>query len=85
MTLSRTYLSDISIRVLIAVIHIYGKERRVTIRKAAELSGCSVASAHASLVHLKKHGLVEWQAGLSGTLRPLVSVHTVENLYKENE
>jgi DNA-binding IclR family transcriptional regulator len=72
-----------SIRVLLAVIHIYGKEHRVTIREAAETAGCSVASAHASLVHLKKHKLVDWQAGLSGTLRPNVSIQTIENLFKE--
>ena len=85
MTLSPTYLSDISIRVLLAVIHIYGRDHRVTVREAAEASGCSVASAHASLVHLKKHRLVEWQAGLSGTLRPNASIQTIENLYKGNQ
>jgi DNA-binding IclR family transcriptional regulator len=83
LTVAQTYLSDMSIRVLLAVIHIYGREHRVTIREAAEAAGCSVASAHASLVHLKKHKLVEWQAGLSGTLCPNASIQTIENLFKE--
>jgi len=80
LTVAQTYLSDVSIRVLLAVIHIYGREHRVTVREAAEVAGCSVASAHASLVHLKKQKLVDWQAGFSGTLRPNVSI---QNLCKE--
>lgn len=78
LTVAQTYLSDVSIRVLLAVISIYGKQHSVTVREAAAGAGCSVSSAHAALTHLRKQKLVDWQDGLSGTLRPSAEIRIIK-------
>jgi hypothetical protein len=83
LTVAQTYLSDVAIRVLLAVINIYSKQHRVTVREAAAGAGCSVSSAHAALTHLRKHQLVDWQDGLSGTLHPSATIQIIKK--EEND
>jgi DNA-binding IclR family transcriptional regulator len=57
-------------RVLLAVVILH----RPTVRSVAAATGLSAARAHAQLVDLRRHGLVAWEDGKDGTLRPLVEV-----------
>lgn len=60
--------------VLVAVLY----QRRPTVRTVAEYAGCSIETAHRTLIRLRDLGLVEWVAGSrGGTLRPLVTLHSV--------
>jgi hypothetical protein len=59
-------------RVLMALIRVYARDGRATVRSvAAEVDlGASTTLAH--LRRLRRFGLVDWADGQTGTLRPLV-------------
>lgn len=61
--------------VLVAVIHIHDKKGRVTVRElSARIGFTSTSTIHAHLRRLKDLGLVTWDDGTHGTLRPNVQL-----------
>lgn len=69
-----TAMSAAQARVLVALIGVRSATGRATVRAVAATAGRSVQSTHARLCALEREGLVAWEAGRSGTLRPLVGV-----------
>lgn len=63
-------------RVLAAVFLLHAEHGRVTVRDVgAEVGLTSSTSVWFHLVALRDMGLVKWNAGAQGTLRPAFSVH----------
>lgn len=65
-------VEDTQTRVLLATMDLHASEGRVTIRGIAERVGCSVSVVHHHLKRLRGRGLVDWEKGTRGSLRPLV-------------
>ena len=63
--------------VLAAVFHIHSAQGRVTVRECVTATGTSVGTVHLSLKELKSYGLVDWEPGLSSTLRPTLTATAV--------
>lgn len=61
-------------KVLLACLHIYERDGMVTMRQVADGAGVSLACAHDHLKALRSDGLVTWEDGKHGTLRPIVEV-----------
>ena len=60
-------------RVLLALLAVYARDGRATVRDVRTEAGHrSTAHTHKMLVELARRGLVTWDAGKDGTLRPLV-------------
>jgi DNA-binding IclR family transcriptional regulator len=59
---------------LLALLRLYERDGRATVRGVAAERGCALNSAHDQLVELRSLGLVTWEDGRAGTLRPLVAV-----------
>lgn len=70
----RPTFGDTATRVLLAVL----SQPRPTVPAVALAAGCSRGHAHALLVELRDAGLVTWERGRSGTLRPACRVVAVE-------
>lgn len=64
-------MSDSRTRVYLACLHLFERNGRVTVREVAAGAGMSVASTHGHLRALRVKGLVAWDDGSEGTLRPL--------------
>ncbi len=71
---------DTATRVLLAVL----TQPRPTVRSVAAEVGRAVGHTHALLVELRDAGLVTWERGRRGTLRPACRVVAVERLTCEN-
>lgn len=65
-------LSAAALLVLLALVDVYERDGRATVRRVALRAGRSVATTHGHLVTLRDVGLVEWETYHAGTLRPLV-------------
>lgn len=62
-------------RVLLALLRVSARGERATVRAvAAEARLASFGKAHRELVRLRELGLVTWDEGRTGTLRPTVAV-----------
>jgi Mn-dependent DtxR family transcriptional regulator len=59
-------------RVLVEVIRLHEESGYVTVRAVAAACGISTMGAHHRLRRLRDAGLVGWEDGRIGTLRPLV-------------
>lgn len=59
-------------RVLLSLIRLHSTFGRATVRAIAADVGISVGTAHWHLQHLADEGLIAWDPGKRGTLRPLV-------------
>lgn len=59
-------------RTLLALIRVYERDGRATVRAVAREAGRSIAATHFNLVHLIDWALIDWTMGERGTLRPLV-------------
>lgn len=70
MPLGAVRLSVSCLAVLVAVAEL----RRPTVRSVADAAGISVESTHRHLSYLRRHGFVEWEDGLSATLRATVTI-----------
>lgn len=68
-------IGDGATRVLCAVIQLAACQPTVTVRDVRDATGIkSTATVWKYLLRLRREGLVTWQPGRSGTLRPLVRV-----------
>lgn len=62
-------------RVLLALLTVHGRDGHATIQAVGEQAGLSSKSTvWFHLEHLRRLGLVAWEDGKRGTLRPLVQV-----------
>lgn len=60
-------------RVLAALIDIVERDGRATVRSLAAEVDLQLNTVHSHLYSLKRAGLVHWEEGTAGTLRPLVA------------
>jgi hypothetical protein len=60
-------------RVLLALLHLHALNGRATVREVASGAGLCLPVAHKRLQWLRRDGLIAWDEGSQGTLRPLVS------------
>lgn len=64
-----------AVTTLIALIVVHELMGRATVREVAMFAGGrSVSTIHHHLLNLRDAGLVDWEDGKGGTLRPLVGV-----------
>lgn len=70
-------IGDATTATLLALLRVYERDGRATVRAVAAERGCSLNSAHKQLVELRDLGLADWDDGRAGTLRPLVAVVSV--------
>lgn len=63
-------IADTRTRVLLAVQELAASELVVTIPAICDLVGRSRGIVHLHLCELYSHGLVDWQDGRNGTIRP---------------
>lgn len=61
-------------KVLLTLLHLWEKNGRATVREVASGAGLSLEPTLIHLRGLKAEGLVAWDEGSRGTLRPLVEV-----------
>ncbi len=59
-------------RTLLALVLEYEDEGRATVRSVAARADRSIEVTHRDLTRLRSEGLVTWDDGRHGTLRPLV-------------
>lgn len=64
------YLATGSTRVLMALLARHDDTGRATVRDLAEDMGWSPSTVHSCLLRLRAEGLVTWEEGQAGTLRP---------------
>lgn len=57
---------------LMALLRVYERDGRATVRSVAAEAHRSVGSTHSALRRLAAAGFVDWSPGCRGTLRPLV-------------
>lgn len=62
-------------RVLLAVLLVHSETGAANVRAVAERLGSACSTTFHHLTTLRRHGLVTWEVGRSGTLRPLVALH----------
>jgi hypothetical protein len=65
-------LLDTHIRTLFCVLNLWRHYGRVTVDQVADTRGMAKSTAHAHLVRLAAFGLVGYETGRRGVLRPLV-------------
>lgn len=65
------------LRILDALAAVHDRDGRATVRSVARCAGLGVATTHLRLVQLRALGLVRWEPGRIGTLRPAVRVVAV--------
>lgn len=58
--------------VLVALLSIFAESGRVTVREISDEVDISTSTCHAHLLVLRRDGLIAWEPGRDGTLRPLV-------------
>jgi len=68
-----TDLDSTATRVLLATVAEHRDRGRCTVRSVALRAGVPAMTAHSALHRLRAEGLVDWQEGARGTLRPLVA------------
>lgn len=61
-------------RVLLSLLHLWERDGRVTMRQVADGAGLSLTTTKKHLDSLRLEGLVTWDEGTNGTLRPRVAV-----------
>lgn len=61
-------------RVLLAVLALQADGLHLSVRSVAARAGLTVQPTHQQLQRLRDVGLVAWEPGRAGTLRPLVYV-----------
>ncbi len=61
-------------RVLLALLHIDATYGRVTMRQVADGAGLSLTTTKRHLDALRAEGMVTWDLGTNGTLRPTCEV-----------
>lgn len=66
------YVAPAPSRVLLALIRVYQRDGRATVRTVADEVGICLSTAHAHLTRLQGMGLVAQTEGQTGTLRPTV-------------
>lgn len=66
-------ISPARTRVLLALINVYQRDGRATVREVAEAADKSPSTAYTMLLRLRDMGLVYWQPEHAGTLRPAVA------------
>ncbi len=64
------HLSHPRVVVLLALAHVYQRDRRATFRQVADVAGVNLSTVHTHLTALRRLGMVEWTDGEAGTLRP---------------
>ena len=64
-------IGDGATRVFAAVLEVYARDGRATVRSVAREAGVSKSTAHHHLRRLHAEGLVSYTPGCQGTLRPL--------------
>lgn len=64
-------------RVLLGLLLVDARDGRATFRSVARASGVGVGEVFYDLVDLRALGLVAWEPGAQGTLRPLVDAFPV--------
>lgn len=67
-------IGDATTRTLLALLAVYERDGRATVRSVAAAAGRSVGVTHGHLCRLRDAELVEWEPFRYGTLRPLVGV-----------
>lgn len=76
MSAPSTFISPAQTRVLLALLRVYERDGRATVRSVAAEAGLAsygrVQETHLS--RLADAGLIAWEPGKAGTLRPLVGV-----------
>jgi DNA-binding IscR family transcriptional regulator len=70
--------SPAATNILLALYETYVDEGRCTVRAVARRAGRSTAATFDALKRLKRAGLVAFEAGSKGTLRPLVRCEPIE-------
>lgn len=70
-------LSQPRTSVLLAVVAVHARRPPVTMGDLVALLGLSRSTIHGHLVELRRDGLVTWEYGTMGTLRPLVHLAPV--------
>lgn len=71
MRLSRDVLPAAQARTLTALIRVYNRDGRATMRTVAAEADRNVSVVFGDLQRLRRAGLVAWTDGETGTLRPL--------------
>jgi len=66
------YVAPAPTRVMLALIRVYQRDRRATVRTVAVEAGVSVSTAFAHLNRLLEMGLLERTEHQAGTMRPTV-------------
>lgn len=64
--------SSAETRVLAALVDVYERDGRATVRAVAARANRSISPTHAALSRLRSKGWVSWSSNRDGTLRPLV-------------
>lgn len=73
MTLHAEPVTAAQLRVLCALVRVYERDGRATVRDVTEEAGLrSFSTTHNHLRALFAAGFVEWAEGTAGTLRPLL-------------
>ena len=76
----RTVSETCKMRVLVAVCRVHAATGRATLREVAAVAGYdSAMTVQYALRDLRDRGLVTWERGRHGTLRPLVREVPVDN------
>lgn len=57
---------------LMALVRVYERDGRATVRAVAAEAGRPLNATHSALVALRDRGFVTWESGKTGTLRPLL-------------
>lgn len=60
-------------RVLLALIAVHQRDGRATVRAVARQAGLKTSTTHNQLGYLRRRGLVAWDDGANGSLRPLLT------------
>lgn len=67
-------MNDSQTRTLLALLTVYHRDGRATVRSVAAEGPLGVPGTHHNLKALRDAGLVSWEEGRHGSLRPLVEV-----------
>ena len=65
-------VGPVETRVLLALVRVYARDGRATVRSVAKAANRSLQPTHVTLRQLRELGLVAFEEGLASTLRPLV-------------
>jgi hypothetical protein len=70
--IARDVLPAAQARTLVALIRVYNRAGRATVRDVVHEDGRAISTVHLSLRLLRRRGLVRWTEGQHGTLTPLL-------------